>query len=118
MSTYTLQPNQLTLDELCRTCAVQTRYIVELVQEGVIVPAVVAGSSSAPETWRFNSLHVRHTKVAWRLQHDLDVNLPGAALALQLLDELEALRAQLAAAGVDGVVDAAAAHRISPQGID
>lgn len=107
MSTHTLQPTQLTLDELCRTCAVHAGYIVELVQEGVIVPALVAGDSSAPETWRFNSLHVRHTKVAWRLQHDLDINLPGAALALQLLDELEFLRAQMAAAGFNGVVDAA-----------
>ena len=107
MSNHTLQPTQLTLDELCRTCAVHASYIVELVQEGVIVPTLAVGDSSAPETWRFNSLHVRHTKVAWRLQHDLDVNLPGAALALQLLDELEALRAQIAAAGVDAALDAA-----------
>ena len=107
MNTHTLQPTQLTLDELCRTCAVHAGYIVELVQEGVIVPTLVVGDSSAPEAWRFNSVHVRHTKVAWRLQRDLDVNLPGAALALQLLEELASLRSQLAAAGLDGVVDAA-----------
>ena len=107
MTSDTLQPIELTIDELCRTCAVHTEYIVELVEEGIIVPAVLAGSSSAPESWRFNSVHVRHTKVAWRLQHDLDVNLPGAALALQLLDELASLRAQMAAAALNGVVDAA-----------
>ena len=107
MTGDTLQSKQLTIDQMCRTCAVHTGYIVELVQEGIIVPTVVAGGSSAPETWRFNSLHVRHTKVAWRLQHDLDVNLPGAALALQLLDELASLRAQMATAGFEGVVDAA-----------
>lgn len=111
MSTFTLQPILLTMDELCRICAVHTGYIVELVQEGIIVPALVAGRAtdgvSAPETWRFDSVHVRHTKVAWRLQHDLDVNLPGAALALQLLDELDSLRAQLAASGhIGAVVDA------------
>ena len=106
MTSDTLQPAELTMDELCRTCAVHTGYIVELVHEGIIVPAVLAGSSSAPESWRFNSLHVRHIKVAWRLQHDLAVNLPGAALALQLLDELALLRAQMAAAGFGGVVDA------------
>ena len=111
MTSDTLQPIELTIDELCRTCAVHTEYIVELVQEGIIVPAVLTGTvtdgASAAESWRFNSLHVRHTKVAWRLQHDLDVNLPGAALALQLLDELALLRAQMAAAGINGVVDAA-----------
>jgi chaperone modulatory protein CbpM len=41
--------------------------------------------------------------VAWRLQRDLGVNLPGAALALQLLDEVETLRAQLAAQTLDDV---------------
>ena len=107
MTTCTLQPHQLTMDELCRTCAVHAGYIVELVHEGIIVPTVEVGSSSAPETWRFSTLHVRHTKVAWRLQRDLHVNLQGAALALQLLDELETLRAQMAAAGRDGVMDAA-----------
>jgi chaperone modulatory protein CbpM len=80
------------------------------VQEGIIVPDLVTDlvtdGSSAPETWCFNSVHVRHTKVAWRLQRDLDINLPGAALALQLLDELATLRAQMAAAGLNGVADA------------
>jgi chaperone modulatory protein CbpM len=32
-----------------------------------------------------------------RLQSDLGVNLAGAALALQLLDEIESLRAQVRA---------------------
>jgi hypothetical protein len=34
---------------------------------------------------------------ALRLQHDLELNLPGAALALELLDEIERLRAACAA---------------------
>jgi chaperone modulatory protein CbpM len=106
MTSHPLQPTQLSLDELSRTCAVHSEFIVELVQEGVIAPAPAA-AHSAPETWRFSSLQVRRTMVAWRLQRDLGVNLPGAALALQLLDELETLRAQMAAAAGNGVVDAA-----------
>jgi len=35
--------------------------------------------------------------VASRLQRDLGVNLAGAALALQLLDEIETLRAHITA---------------------
>jgi chaperone modulatory protein CbpM len=102
MSTFTFQSADVGIDELCRICAVQTAYVVELVQEGVIAPA----AGSAPETWRFTSLHVQHAKIASRLQRDLGVNLAGAALALQLLDELETLRAQMAMGGVNGVVDA------------
>jgi chaperone modulatory protein CbpM len=91
----------LTIEEVCRMCAVHSEYIVELVHEGVIAPAM----GSEPESWRFTSLEVRHTRVASRLQCDLGVNLAGAALALQLLDELETLKAQMAA-GHRGVVDA------------
>jgi chaperone modulatory protein CbpM len=102
MSTLTFQSSDVSIDELCRICAVHTQYVVELVQEGVIAPA----AGNAPDTWRFTSLHVRHAKTASRLQRDLGVNLAGAALALQLLDELETLRAQMTAGGVNGVVDA------------
>ncbi len=89
----------LSIEEVCRMCAVRSEYIVELVREGVIAPAI----GSAPESWRFTSIEVRHTRVASRLQRDLGVNLAGAALALQLLDELEFLRAQIATAGHRGV---------------
>jgi chaperone modulatory protein CbpM len=92
----------LTVEEVSRMCAVRSEYIVELVREGVIAPA----TGSAPESWRFTSIEVRHTRVASRLQRDLGVNLAGAALALQLLDELEFLRAQMAAAEGPGVVEA------------
>jgi chaperone modulatory protein CbpM len=51
----------------------------------------------APESWRFGEAQVHHVTVAWRLQRDLGVNPAGAALALRLLDEMETLRAQLAA---------------------
>jgi chaperone modulatory protein CbpM len=92
----------LTIEEVGRMCAVRTDYIALLVREGVIAPAL----GSAPESWRFTSLELRHTRVASRLQRDLGVNLAGAALALQLLDELEFLRAQIAAATGGGAVDA------------
>jgi chaperone modulatory protein CbpM len=91
---------EMSIDQLCRMCAVHTDYVLELVQEGVIAPAEMTGNSDtsgAWRTWRFTSLHVRRTKVASRLQRDLGVNMAGAALALQLLDELETLRAQRAA---------------------
>ena len=83
----------LTLAELCRACAAQTELLVELVEEGVLSP-----SGEAPEVWRFTGVHLRHARVAIRLQRDLGVNPAGAALALQLMDELDMLRGQLKAA--------------------
>lgn len=85
----------LTLDDLCRACGAPAPLLVELVEEGVITPSRTAGGE-----WRFTGLHLRHAHVAVRLQRDLGVNPAGAALALQLLDELEQLRAQLQAGRV------------------
>ncbi len=91
----------LTTDELCRACAVHTEYVAELVHEGVITPA----EGSTPETWRFISLHAHSAQVAQRLQRDLGINLPGVALALQLMQELENLRAQTVTMEETTVVD-------------
>lgn len=102
MSTFTFQSSDMTVDELCRICAVHTDYIVQLVQEGVIAPT----TGTALSNWRFTNIHVHHANIATRLQRDLGVNLAGAALALQLLDELQTLRAQMTAGGANGVIDA------------
>lgn len=85
---------ELSLAELGRACAVHVDCIVELVAEGVLVP-----HGHVPPVWRFSGAQLRSAKVALRLQRDLGVNLAGAALALQLLDEVETLRGRLRALG-------------------
>lgn len=84
-------PETLTLEDLCQACAVQSGFVLTLLDEGVIEPS----EGQAIDTWRFSAVHVTHVTVAWRLQRDLGVNPAGAALALQLLDEVQTLRAQL-----------------------
>ena len=85
---------ELTLDDLCRACAAQADIIVELVSEGVIDSAAMQ-PNQPPEYWRFTGLHLHRAKVAMRLHRDLGVNFAGAALALELMDELQALKAKL-----------------------
>ena len=84
------EQTELTLTEIGRACSVQVDCIVELVAEGVLVPF-----GREPHRWRFSGLHMRRARVALRLQRDLGVNVAGAALALELLDEVESLRARL-----------------------
>ena len=81
---------ELSLDDLCRACAAQAGRIVELVDEGLLTPAGVA-----PREWRFTGVHLHRARVALRLESDLGVNLAGAALALELLEELDTLRARV-----------------------
>ncbi|CDS49362.1 Bacterial regulatory proteins, MerR family [Polaromonas sp. CG9_12] len=82
--------SELRLDDLCRACTAQAERIVELVEEGLLTPA-----GTAPGEWRFTGVHLHRARVALRLERDLGVNLAGAALALELLDELEVLRARV-----------------------
>lgn len=85
---------ELTLDDLCRACVAQADIIIELVSEGVIDTAN-APPNQPPEHWRFTGLHLHRAKVAMRLHRDLGVNFAGAALALELMDEVQALKAKL-----------------------
>ena len=87
---------QLTLDDLCVACAVHAERIVELVEEGVLEPA-----EREPGSWRFGGASLRRARVALRLQRDLEINLAGVALALELLDEIASLRARLRRIGGD-----------------
>ena len=80
----------LNLDDLCRACAADANRIIELVHEGVLAPV-----GEKPDYWRFTGVHLHRARVALRLESDLGINLAGAALALELLDELDNLRARL-----------------------
>ena len=47
------------------------------------------------DRWRFPGISLERARRAFRLQQDLGVNVAGAALALNLLDELDRLRTDL-----------------------
>ncbi len=89
-------PMDLTLAEVCLACEVQSEWVVELVDEGVLAPA-----GPEPERWRFNVTHLRRVRVASHLQRDLGVNSAGAALAVELLEQIAALHARLGLLGED-----------------
>ena len=81
---------ELSITELCNACELTEEQIVELVDQGVIDPL-----GNKPANWRFQSISLRRVRLTRNLQRDLGVNAPGAALALDLLEELEQLRARL-----------------------
>lgn len=81
---------EMSLADLCRACQLPAERIFELVEQGVIEPI---GRDSLH--WRFQGTSVRRVHCAQRLEQDLGVNVAGAALAIDLLQELERLRARL-----------------------
>ena len=80
----------LSLTELAQHGSVHIEIIIELVQEGVLEP-----QGEEPAQWRFTGPDLIRLRRALNLQRDLEINLPGIALALELLDELDALRAKI-----------------------
>lgn len=81
---------ELTLADLCHACRLPAERVYELIEEGVL-----EADGREPGGWRFRGISLHRVQIAQRLQRDLGVNLAGAALALDLLEELEQLRARL-----------------------
>jgi chaperone modulatory protein CbpM len=81
---------EMTLAQLCQACEISEAQIIELVEQGIIDPL-----GPEPAEWRFVSVSLRRVRITRNLQRDLGVNAPGAALALELLEEIEELRARL-----------------------
>jgi chaperone modulatory protein CbpM len=84
------EAEEITLADLTRTCRVHAEWVMELIEEGVIEPRQAGGPQ-----WRFSATSIVRVRKAHRLQRDLGVNLPGIALALQLLDRIDALESRL-----------------------
>ena len=81
---------QLTLAELARACRAAEEQVHVWVIEGVLQP-----SGDTPLEWRFAGAALRRARLAVTLTRELEINAPGVALALDLMDEIEALKASL-----------------------
>jgi len=81
---------ELSLTQLCEACGAASEDIVMLVEAGVLEPS--GGSRSH---WQFSGESLQRARRALRLQQDLGLNVAGAALALDLIDEMNRLREEL-----------------------
>lgn len=80
----------MTIVELSHASRTPEELIMSWVSEGVLSP-----SGSTPQDWRFSGDSLRRAKTAAHLTHDLELNVPGVALVLELLDEITQLRTRM-----------------------
>lgn len=80
----------LSLAELCQVCQISGEDIRLLVAEGVIEPL-----DENLTDWRFHSLSIGRVLRVKRLEKDLGLNLAGAALVIELLEEIDQLKNQV-----------------------
>lgn len=81
---------RVSLSQLCQLSRLPAESVLEMVEYGVIEPRT--GSQGK---WQFSGKSVNRLRCAQRLKMDLGVNTAGAALAVDLLDELQQLRARI-----------------------
>ena len=84
----------LTLEQLCSVCALERDWLVLRVQEGLI-PATGARDSE----WRFTTTTLSRVRRMREIEITYDAAPELAALVADMLEELDALRAQLRRAG-------------------
>jgi chaperone modulatory protein CbpM len=80
---------EYSLVEFCRVTHLKAEYIHELVDHGILEPAVDA------DRWLFGTEHISRCLRAERLREDLELNLHGVALALELLERNQRLRRRI-----------------------
>ncbi|MFT5171985.1 MAG: chaperone modulatory protein CbpM [Gammaproteobacteria bacterium] len=93
--------SMFTLSDLSLACEVHAEWIIELVDEGILEPTGM-GMGMSIAHWQFSGASLRRARTVRRLQHDLRINLAGAALALQLMDEIDGLEVRLRVFGRTG----------------
>ena len=112
-SGISLEESALTADELARACSVQTEWVIDRVQAGLLVaisvtsvtslssvnsvPTAAATAATAPEM-RFTSPELVRARRLLALERNFDANPELAALAVDLIEEVEHLRRRLQAA--------------------
>ena len=84
----------LELDAFAQACGTEVPFICTLVDEGLVAPAVVV-----PQ-WRFGGDELARVRRIRRLQHDFEADLQSVAVMLDLMDEIDRLRAALQRAGI------------------
>ncbi|MET0988879.1 MAG: chaperone modulator CbpM [Steroidobacteraceae bacterium] len=84
--------NELEVDfaTLVRCCQLQQEELIAMVDAGLLEPR-----GEQPWAWRFSGIDLQRVRVVQRLIQDLGVNLEGAALILDLLDERAELRSRM-----------------------
>jgi len=85
----------LTLEELCSACALERDWLVLRVREGLLQATGAGGAE-----WRFTTATLARVRRMRDLERTYDAAPELAALAADMLEEIDRLRARLRRAGI------------------
>lgn len=84
------EKNKLALEDICERCGLPETKVRAYVEEGVLE---VEGDDVA--RWRFSEVSMVRVQKAHRLEKDLGLNPAGAALALDLVAQIDELKNEI-----------------------
>lgn len=93
----------LELEQFALACGTGVDFIHALIDEGLLQPLPQPQPqppASSEAGWRFGGEELSRVRRIRRLQRDFDANLQSVAVMLDLLDQIESLRARLRRAGL------------------
>lgn len=93
------QSDSLTLEEFCKAVQANREAIIQMVEYQLIQP-----QGDTPEQWRFDSLCLKQGRIAASFHRDLEINMPGVALALELMKQIEELEHQVRLLEKKGII--------------
>lgn len=76
----------LTLEELAQAISMSNDIVIQMVEYQLLEP-----KGDQPKNWEFDSICLRRAKIAASFYRDLEINLSGIALALDLLEKIDYL---------------------------
>ena len=89
-----IDEHALELEAFAAACGTEAGFVRLLVDEGLLQPVALQPA------WRFGGEELARVRRICRLQRDFEANLQSVAVMLELIDEIEHLRAQLQRAGI------------------
>lgn len=84
------ESSPLSLEELAQALHLRNEIIIEMVEQHLLAP-----HGQSPDSWQFDNINFKRAKIAASFYRDLEVNMPGIALALDLLEQIEQLQKRL-----------------------
>lgn len=96
MNAVALEDAALTAEELANACSVQTHWVVERVEAGLLGAVTTTTTVASTAVLRFQSAELRRARRMLALERDFDANPELAALAVDLMEEIDRLKRRLA----------------------
>ncbi len=80
----------ISFNEVCRKYNIPKELLIDMIEQGLFPT-----QTTQVEQVALDQKALRRLESAFRLHRDLGINLPGVALALELLEEMEKMRSEL-----------------------